>query len=110
MSFRPGELDQKITIKRETLTGDGMGGNTSTLTNVAADLWAHVRPRSGREVAEHNRVEAPAKYLFVVRYRDDIREDDRIDWNGETYNIRAILTRGSRSAYLEMDAERGVTE
>jgi SPP1 family predicted phage head-tail adaptor len=110
MTYRAGELDQLITIKREVRTSDGMGGDTVTLTDVAADLFAHVRPRSGKEIGTHDRVEAPAKYLFVIRYRSDLKDSDRIVWNGATYNIRYIATRGYRSMYMEIEAERGVTQ
>lgn len=110
MTHRAGELDQLITINREVRTSDGMGGDTVALTAVATDLFAHVRPRSGKEVGLHDRVEAAAMYLFVIRYRSDLQEDDQIVWNGKTYNIRAILTRGGRSMFLELDAERGVTQ
>jgi len=97
--MNPGALDQLITIKRETRTSDGMGGDTVALTDVAADLWAHVRPRRGRELATHDRVEAPAMYLFKIRNRSDIKNTDRIVWNGATYNIREVLTEGTRAAY-----------
>lgn len=107
---RVGELDQQITIKRESRVSDGMGGDTVTLVDVVVDLWAHVRPRSGKEVGLHDRVEAPAMYLFVIRYRSDLKDDDRIVWNGQTYNIRAILTAGNRTNFLEINAERGVTQ
>lgn len=106
--FRPGEMDQLITIQRETLADDGYGGQTVTLTNVATDLFCHVRPRSGKEGEEYQRLNAEATYMFVIRYRDDLREDDRIIWNGVQYNIRTILGRGGRSMYLEIDATRGV--
>ena len=108
--YRVGELDKQITIKRETRTSDGMGGDTVTLTTVASDLWAHVRPRSGKEIGVHDRVEAPAMYLFVVRYRDDLLDSDQITWDGDIYNIRAILSSGGRKLFLEIDAERGVTQ
>lgn len=110
MTYRVGELDQLIDIKREVRVSDGAGGFTTSRTDVAADLWAHARPRSGKEIGVHNRVEAPAMYLFVVRYRSDVKENDIIVWDGDDYNIRAILTRGGRSMYLEIDAERGVTQ
>lgn len=110
MTYRVGELDQLITIKREVRVSDGGGGSTTTTTDVVTGLWAHARPRSARERGMFDSVEASAMYLFVVRYREDVRENDRIVWNGATYNIRGILTRGGRSEYLEIDAERGVTQ
>jgi SPP1 family predicted phage head-tail adaptor len=106
--YRPGELDQLITVQRETLTDDGMGGQEIALTNVATDIWAKARPLSGKEYDRHDKLNASAMYLFVIRARDDLNESDRIIWNGNTYNIRSILPRGSRSLYLEIDAERGV--
>jgi SPP1 family predicted phage head-tail adaptor len=108
--FRVGEFDQRITIQRETRTPDGGGGSSVSLVNVATNLYAHVRPRSGKEVGEHTRVEAPAIYLFVIRNRSDIKDTDRILWCGDTYNIRFTRGRGTRARFLEIDAERGVTQ
>tara|TARA_R110000782_G_scaffold47256_1_gene104021 strand:+ start:5972 stop:6298 length:327 start_codon:yes stop_codon:yes gene_type:complete len=108
--MNPAKLDQLITIKRETRTTDGMGGDTVALVDVVADLWAHVRPKTGKEKSEHDKIEAPAMYLFKIRNRSDILDSDRIVWNGSTYNIRAVLTGGTREMYLEIDAERGVSQ
>jgi SPP1 family predicted phage head-tail adaptor len=107
--YQPGELDQKITIRRQTLVADGMGGAENSTTTLANAIWAHARPRSGKEIGAHDKVESALMYLFVIRYRGDLKEDDRITWNGEEYNIRVIKTRGARKTYLEIDAERGVT-
>lgn len=109
MYYDVGELDQRIDVKRDTLTSDGMGGSTTT-TSTVATLWSHVRPKRGREVALHDKVEAPALYIFAIRYRSDLRDSDYITWNGADYNIRAILTRGGRKMFLEIEAERGVTQ
>jgi SPP1 family predicted phage head-tail adaptor len=109
MYYDAGELDQRIVVKRDTLASDGMGGSTTTTTTVAT-LWSHVRPKRGREVGLHDKVEAPALYIFAIRYRSDLRDSDYITWNGADYNIRAILTRGGRKMFLEIEAERGVTQ
>jgi SPP1 family predicted phage head-tail adaptor len=110
MNWRPGELDQLITIKREQLASDGMGGETVTLVNLAADIWAKVRPMSGNESERFDKLNATMTNTFVVRYRDDVREDDRIVWGGDEYNIRAIEKAGSRELYTVMMAERGVAQ
>lgn len=107
--YRPGELLERIEIKREDLQPDGMGGNVRTV-NVLHTVRAHVRPMSGSEKADFDTVTAPHMYLFVVRRLEDVFEDDRITWRGTDYNIRSISDRGPRSLYLEMMAEREVAQ
>ena len=107
MKWQPGELDQRITIVREALTTDGMGGQTVS-TSTVATVWAKVVALSGREAVRDDRLNAESAYLFVIRWRSDVREADRITWGGVTYNIRAIKQDGGRKMYLEINAERGV--
>lgn len=109
MKWAPGELDQRVTISRETLAADGIGGATVTLATVAT-VWAKVVAKSGRERMAADRLDAEAGYLFVIRWRSDVREADRITWGGVDYNIRAIRQDGGRKLYLEIDAERGVAQ
>ena len=107
--YHPGEMNERIQIIRETRTSDGAGGQTLSLTTLAS-VWAHVRPRSGREMERFDRVNASAMYLFVIRYRTDVEESDRVLWKGEYYNIRYIAQGTGRALYLEIDAERGVAQ
>jgi SPP1 family predicted phage head-tail adaptor len=107
--YHPGEMNERIQIIRETRASDGAGGQTLSLTTLAS-VWAHVRPRSGREMERFDRVNASAMYLFVIRYRTDVEESDRILWKGEYYNIRYIAQGTGRALYLEIDAERGVAQ
>jgi SPP1 family predicted phage head-tail adaptor len=107
--YHPGEMNERVQIIRETRTSDGAGGQTLSLTTLAS-VWAHVRPRSGREMERFDRVNASAMYLFVIRYRTDVEESDRILWKGEFYNIRYIAQGTGRALYLEIDAERGVAQ
>lgn len=109
MAFRPGELDQYIKIQRESKVSDGYGGSTISWVDYM-DLWAHVRPLSGREVTDFNRVNAEARYLFVVRYPSDIQDNDRIEWDGEYFNIRVRKQPKGRDLYMQIEAERGVAQ
>ena len=109
MSFRPGELDQQITIERSTSVSDGMGGNTITWATTFTP-WALVRPLSGSEKVDFERVQGEARYLFVVRYPIDIKDEDRILWEGDYYNIRVRKKPKGRDLYMQMEGERGVAQ
>lgn len=107
MSYRPGELRERVTIRRTTQAADAYGALVATDTDVAT-VWALVRPMTGRERSASQQTEAVAMYLVVMRYRDDLRDDDVLVWRGYTFNIRFIKDRGPRAMYLEIEAERGV--
>lgn len=105
--YRPGEMDKRVSILRDVRADDDMGGVTTT-TSTVATVWAHARPQTGSEQEFADRVNGQSLYLFVIRFRGDILESDRIEWDGVSYNIRFIRTKGPRHLYLEIDAERGV--
>lgn len=106
MPYQIGELDQRITIQREVRGDDGMGGSDLTWETVA-EVWAHVRPMSGRELERAHKVGAETMYLVVIRNRPDVDESCIILWRGKRLNIRTVKLR-PRSLWLEMDAEMGV--
>lgn len=111
MTYRTGELDQRIEFQEKVSTPDGLGGSTftwATITNGGA--WALARPKSGREVTDYDRVNAEASYLFVVRNRQDVKDSNRILWDGIPYNIRVRKQPKTRALYLEIDGERGVAQ
>lgn len=108
--YRPGELDQKIDFKLEVRVSDGMGGSDISLINIAVNVWCKAKPLSGKETERFDKLNATEFTKFVTRYRTDIKEDDRITWNGEEYNIRHIPRVATRSMYSEFFAERGVAQ
>lgn len=107
MTYQTGELNERITLSREVMTPDGIGGYVRTLKSIC-DVWALVRPMSGREREHAQAIQASANYFVVIRYRDDIRENDIITWRGRRMNIRFVRDRGPRALFLEMDVEAGV--
>lgn len=104
--YQTGELNQLITLKRFVRTSDGAGGISRNLQEITK-AWAHVRPQSGREREQANRLQASSMYIFAIR-RTEISEVDVIEWQGVTYNVRFVRDRGSQSLMLEFEAERGV--
>lgn len=109
MAYRTGELDQRVTFQREVRHDDDMGGYSLSWENMFT-TWAHAHPMSGGEREHSDRLNAQASYRFVIRYRTDFDETNRIMWDGIPYNIRYIGTRGRRAAHIEITAERGVAQ
>ena len=108
---RVGELDQRISITRESLAADAMGGGAVSL-DILVGAYAKVRAKGGNERVLADKVEAPASYTFTIRNRSDIdiRDNDRIDWEGVQYNIRFVRREGLRALFLDIEAERGVAQ
>ena len=105
-----GELNERITIQRETLSDDGQGGTTRSLATLVT-VWAKVAPLSGRERDMANQTESPRNYRFTVRRTSDtagILAKDLILWRGKTMNIRFIALNTTHELYLQIDAEDGV--
>lgn len=109
MKWRPGQLDQRVTIQRIERTSDGAGGETTAWADLA-DVWANVRPATGRETQIEGRIAATSSAIFTIRRRADLLDTDRIVWGDVAYNIRSIMIGSQREAYLMIEAERGVAQ
>lgn len=102
-----GEMTELIELHSLTHTADGMGGATRAWTKYA-DVWAHIRPLTGSEKQDADRIEGISKFLVVIRNRDDVRDTHKIVWGARELNVRFIHARGPRELYLEIEAELGV--
>ena len=100
-------LDQYIEIKRKAQVQQPDGSLQTTLSVLSAE-YAKVVPMRGSERNASSQTESPANYRFHIHQRTDIREDDVIVWNGDSYNIRFISSEGQGAIYLMIEAERGV--
>lgn len=107
MAYQIGELDQLITIRREVRIPDGMGGSKLEWQDVDT-CWALVRPMSGRERLAAGQIEASANYLVVIYAGTEVLAKDIIIWGDKELNVRFPKSRGSRSLFLEIEAEMGV--
>lgn len=100
-----GKLDQRVSLQSKTLTDDGAGGASETWTEYA-EVWAQVRPMTGREREIAMRNEAHANYVVTIRHRT-VSPLDRILWRGRYLNIRFVKEAGPRNQYLDIEAEMG---
>ncbi len=102
-----GKLDQRISIKQALNSADGIGGVAESWSELD-EVWANVRPISGREEDRQGAVRENRMYMVTIRNRSDILNDMVIDWNGDRYNIRNIKQPTGRKLYLEIVIEYGV--
>lgn len=105
---RIGNLDQRIKLQRKTLARAGAGGSTASWSDIV-ETWAEVKPLSGRERQQADREEASSNYEVKIRYRDGIKEGDRVEWLGRHLNIRFVRKEGPRPQYLILEAELGAS-
>lgn len=103
----PGALRNRITIQREVEASDGAGGNTLSWKNYA-EIRAFIKPVSGNERLQAMRLEANITHRIYIRYRSDLRTDDRVNYQGRLMQIRALINIEERNKWLEIYAQEGV--
>jgi SPP1 family predicted phage head-tail adaptor len=102
---------------REPVTFQRLGAATNVDGNVVAGAWATiagaptrgmVRPLSGYEASQAQRLSAEVKLLVAVRYTAALREADSVLIRGLRHNIRYIKNVDFGNKWLEIDVEGGV--
>jgi SPP1 family predicted phage head-tail adaptor len=58
---------------------------------VITQVWAKVEYMSGKEGEESNRLEAVKRVEFGIRYNSAINEKMQISWDGDIFEIEAVL-------------------
>jgi len=101
MIDQAGQLDRRITIQSFTTTTDDFGEVVKSFTTLA-EVWAKVEDKRGNEGEDGNQLVATKRVEFLIRYRSDINEQMRIQYNNETYKIEAILNADSRKAFQKI--------
>lgn len=68
-------------------------------------IWAEVKPIAGREYFQAAAIQAQHQVRFTMRYRKDITSDMRLQYDGQEYEIKAILDLGGRRTWLQIMGE-----
>jgi SPP1 family predicted phage head-tail adaptor len=84
-----GQLRELITIRRQSNVKNATtGGLTRTWTTVAR-VRAQVRAINGQEAMIGNTLQGISSFEVVIRFREDLRAADQIEWKGRELNIIA---------------------
>ena len=99
-----GDMRHKITIETPTLTPDSVGGFTTSWSTLA-DVWSKIEPLSARQRFHAMQLEHIVSHKITIRYRSDIESDQRILFEGRTFQIHSFIDPDERHRFLEIMAQ-----
>lgn len=101
---RIGNLRERVTLQERVETTSPSGEPITTYETIAT-VFARVEPLKGLEKATTAQTVATQAYNVHVRYRDDLSVLDRVQWNGQDLDIKAISNPDERRRFLQLDCE-----
>jgi SPP1 family predicted phage head-tail adaptor len=105
--FKVGELNHLCVIQQKDKVDDGAGGQDTTW-NERVQIWCKVRPMNGREERRYEQLNAVATTVFETWWNAAVLEEDRLVFNGVTYNIRYKENIYEKNRWMKLVCERGV--
>lgn len=95
--MNPGQMRDRITFLTEkTIPGPVPHQGYEPFVSV----WAQVEYLKGREFWSAKAVNAETTVTFMIRYRNDIKSDMLVEFQGNQYNITAILPVDNKKSYI----------
>ena len=90
--MRIGELKQRITLQRRSITQSSSGEPTETWTDLGT-RWANVTPLSAKEYQLAQQTNADITHKVTIRYTNNFTPTttDRFIYNGRTFHIDSII-------------------
>ena len=94
--MRIGELNQVISIEKQSNISDGMGGVTTTWvdhltgsTSSKTSIWAAIWPTTAKEQILSEKEIGTITHKIRIRYRSGITSDMRVKYKSQSFNIIA---------------------
>jgi len=102
-----GKLDQRLTIKRKGTTLNSYGEPDHQTLEVVAVVWGGIQSITPTERFAAGADQATNLTKFLVRYRNDLSEEQVIEYDGWRYDITGLQPLGQRNReYLTIFANR----
>lgn len=102
--MRAGPLDRRIELQSRTTAKDSYGEEVISFTSLAF-VWASKRDERGREFLASNAERAEAMTIWAIRWRSDVKAQDRLVYATVQYDIESISELGRRDG-LELICKR----
>jgi SPP1 family predicted phage head-tail adaptor len=98
--FLPSELRHRLTLEELNRISDEGGGFTESWEEVA-ELWADVRPVSGFERVEADRLSGTVSHAIALRYRSGVTPAMRFRKDSRVFHILAAIDVEERKRWLK---------
>lgn len=96
---RSGNYRHYVNIKQDTSDD---GDQTPVYSEFMSSLPANVVEVRGMEKFRGRQIEANVTHLIETRWYAGITPAMRVEWNGKTIDLTAVIDRQGRSRYLEL--------
>ena len=96
---RIGELRHRLRLEDVSRIADDAGGASESWSAVA-EMWAALRPASGDEALEAEKLAGRVTHEVIVRHRAGIRPQMRFVLGSRVFDIRAVMDVEERRRFL----------
>jgi len=96
--MRAGQLRHKISIQEQTDTSDGMGGFSTSWSDITGmeSVQAAIWPLSSKESLDSMKLELSVTHKIRIRYRSGITAKNRIAFGARIFNIISLTNHDER--------------
>lgn len=101
-----GELRHKVTIEQKASTPDGVGGFTENWSTFATP-WASIESVKGQKRWYGDQLNSVITHQILIRYRAGVDTSMRINFEGRTFQIHAVLDPEEKKRWLRLDCAEG---
>lgn len=98
-----GKLNRRVGIMHKVETVDELLQTTHRF-EVVHKVWSGIEPVSMKEITDGDKVKYEATNTFVIRYRPDVTEEMKIEYNGKIFDIISVIDPMEKHESLEITA------
>lgn len=104
-----GNLNRQIIVQKRTDTRQPGGGRVPTWADFVK-VWADILTPTGKQQGLSNQQLNIVTTSFRVRFRSDIDASMRIIYDGEVFDIQAVLKDRAGRVYMDLLCTSGASE
>ena len=94
-------LNKLVKIRRRTTTQDAAGQVRETWQTIG-EVWASLRPLSGREYYSASGERSEITHEIIIRYGLEVLSKDRLEVDGRAFDVVTPINIGEQNRYYKL--------